>query len=331
MTAEPLITIGIPTHNRLDGLRRAVRSALAQDCGGVEVLISDNASMDGTEAFCRDLERQCRNVRYLRHPVDRGPTANFNAVLRGARGKYFQFLSDDDWLEPSHAARCIAWLRSHPGHTLVRGRTRYVAEHGATATGMPLSLEQPSGAARVRAFISAVDDGAIIYGVIPREVLDRVSDIPNVLGNDWIFVSELAFLGKIRTLEEVTLHRNLGGTSSSHRGLAATLGLSPLHAVLPYLAAGCAVVREVGWRSPVYARLRRPRRLLLAASCLPAMVRRQAWVVVLAFGRPRATRWAYRALKHAYLRIDQRTGGRLALHYPGHSTATPTHTRDDGV
>lgn len=67
--SAPLLTIGIPTFNRLGLLRRAVKSALDQDCGDLEILIADNASPDGTEEYCRELAAREPAVRYIRHSV----------------------------------------------------------------------------------------------------------------------------------------------------------------------------------------------------------------------------------------------------------------------
>ena len=51
-----LVSVGIPTYNRLTGLRTAVESVLTQDYENVEIVISDNASNDGTLEYCQALE-----------------------------------------------------------------------------------------------------------------------------------------------------------------------------------------------------------------------------------------------------------------------------------
>ena len=67
----PLVSVGIPTFNRLIMLRRAVDSALSQDYPNLEVVISDNASTDGTQAWCEQLARRDSRVRYVRQPNTR--------------------------------------------------------------------------------------------------------------------------------------------------------------------------------------------------------------------------------------------------------------------
>ena len=49
----PLVTIGIPSYNRAEMLRRSTESALCQDYSMIEV-ISDNASTDNTQDICEE-------------------------------------------------------------------------------------------------------------------------------------------------------------------------------------------------------------------------------------------------------------------------------------
>ena len=53
--ANPLITIGIPTYNRVSLLKGCVESALAQSYPNIEVIVSDNASTDDTLAFLQSI------------------------------------------------------------------------------------------------------------------------------------------------------------------------------------------------------------------------------------------------------------------------------------
>lgn len=318
----PLLSIGIPTYNRVEALRRAVESALAQDCGDLELVVADNASTDGTEAYCRALAAQDPRVRYIRHPANRGPTANFNSVLRLARGDYFLFLSDDDWLHPAYASSGIAWLRTHPGYAMAGGHPTYLREDGSAVSGLPIDLRQASAERRVHAYFRDVDDGAAIYGVLPRAILERVSDIRNVVGNDWLFVAEIAALGRIAALADVHLFRSLGGTSASYHDLATTLGLPRVQRRFPFLTTACAFAADAIWRSPVHrATFAPPMRFMLVALCAASMARRQLWLGVLSLGQYRLTRRPYGMAKAIYHCLNDRVGARLTPRFPGHSTA----------
>ena len=126
----PLVTIGISTYNRVDGtFPEALRSALAQTYDHLEVVVSDNASEDGTEAFMAT--QPDPRLRYHRHPRNVGAHANFNTCLQLARGTYFLLLHDDDLLEPDFVKRAMAQLgASRPG--VVLGGVRIIDGDGVT-------------------------------------------------------------------------------------------------------------------------------------------------------------------------------------------------------
>ncbi len=77
-----------------------MESVLAQENPNFELVISDNASTNGTQTVCEDFCRRDNRIRYLQQANNAGPAANFQAVLDAARGELFMWLADDDWLGP---------------------------------------------------------------------------------------------------------------------------------------------------------------------------------------------------------------------------------------
>jgi glycosyltransferase involved in cell wall biosynthesis len=103
---DPFVTIGISTFDRVQGtFPAALRSALGQDYESLEVVVCDNGSTDGTEAFMG--QQSDARLRYHRHEANIGANANFNACLALARGTYFLLLHDDDLLEPGFIRRAV--------------------------------------------------------------------------------------------------------------------------------------------------------------------------------------------------------------------------------
>ena len=93
----PLLSVVIPTWNRAQLVRDAVRSALGQREGEVEVIVVDDASTDATAALLEDEFGDRVGVLRLEHR--RGPGGARNAGARLARGELVAFLdSDDVWL-----------------------------------------------------------------------------------------------------------------------------------------------------------------------------------------------------------------------------------------
>ena len=110
-TDRPLVSVGIPTYNRLPRLQRAVASVLAQDYPNLELVVSDNASTDGTEAWLAELAEAHPNVVVHRNPANIGPTRNFNQARDASRGDLLLWLGDDDVIEPGYVSACAAASR----------------------------------------------------------------------------------------------------------------------------------------------------------------------------------------------------------------------------
>lgn len=92
------VTIGIPSRNRRDLLLRTVQSLLEQTYPHVQVIVSDDASEDGTaEALATITDPR---LVYFRQQENTGVVRNQNAVLQAAEGEFFILSSDDDILAP---------------------------------------------------------------------------------------------------------------------------------------------------------------------------------------------------------------------------------------
>lgn len=93
--SNPLLSIIIPTHNRQNFLPHAVKSALDQTMGNLEVIVVD----DGSEPPV-DLPPDPR-VRLLRLAKSRGVSAVRNIGTNEAKGRWVTYLDDDDRLLPN--------------------------------------------------------------------------------------------------------------------------------------------------------------------------------------------------------------------------------------
>ena len=85
----PLVSVGVPVFNGEAFLEDAIRSALAQSLGDLELILCDNASQDRTAEICSDYAARDARVRYFRNPRNLGAAANYNLAFSHARGRYF--------------------------------------------------------------------------------------------------------------------------------------------------------------------------------------------------------------------------------------------------
>lgn len=117
-TGAPLLTIAIPTYNRARFLAESlavlgpqIQQLAQQHPGEVELLISDNASVDATANLLDATEQDGLPLRRLLQPENIGSDRNFVACFRAARGRYFWLCGDDDILRPGAVAAVLDAIR----------------------------------------------------------------------------------------------------------------------------------------------------------------------------------------------------------------------------
>jgi hypothetical protein len=86
---------------------------------------------------------------------------------------------------------------------------------------------------RVIAYYCRVKDNGLFYALM-RTAQVQECELENKMGGDWFVVASLASRGKAMIVPEVSLHRELGGTSASYRGILKTLGLPQYQATFPH-------------------------------------------------------------------------------------------------
>ena len=138
--ATPLVSVIVPTFDRLLYLRPAVASVFAQTLVDWELIIADDGSDEPTRAYLSALQSEPR-VRVIWLPHCGNPAAVRNRALRQARGEYLAFLdSDDEWL-PTKLERQIAALRGCPQRRW--SYTGYVIIDARGESCAPASVARP--------------------------------------------------------------------------------------------------------------------------------------------------------------------------------------------
>lgn len=103
--AAPWLSVLVPVHDVERYLRGCVESVLAQSVAGIEVVLLDDASRDGSLRVAQALrDAHPGVVRILRHPSNLGLSETRNRLLQEARGGYVWFLDSDDVMLPGALA-----------------------------------------------------------------------------------------------------------------------------------------------------------------------------------------------------------------------------------
>lgn len=114
VTPADLISVVIPTRNRRERLREAITSVQAQNWPTLEIIVVDEASIDGTDAMLAEMANIDPRLRVLRNPTPLGGSGARNVGWQVATGEYVAFLDDDDIWLPGKLLHQHALLAANP-------------------------------------------------------------------------------------------------------------------------------------------------------------------------------------------------------------------------
>lgn len=109
-------------------LAEAIESVLKQDAGGMEVIVVDDGSTDGTPGILSKLESDAR-IRVLRQS-NQGLVAALNAGIQLSRGEYIARIDADDVCMPGRLSAQRSFLERHPEVLAVGGAIELIDEYG---------------------------------------------------------------------------------------------------------------------------------------------------------------------------------------------------------
>jgi glycosyltransferase involved in cell wall biosynthesis len=185
------VSVIIPTRDRCERLRLALRSALAQRDVDFEVIVVDDASADSSVAMIVALDDA--RVQVVRNDVARGESGTRNRGIARARGTWIAFLDDDDLWAPDKLALQVGALRTsgrqwaYGGHVVIDEALRVL--HGSpppAAEVVAVSLERHNAV-----------PGSASSVIVAAELLDRVGPFDERLRRtpDWDMWLRLAHVG----------------------------------------------------------------------------------------------------------------------------------------
>lgn len=105
------VSILIPTKDRLALLKEALASAQAQTHADLEIVVSDDGSSDGTQAWLREAAAADPRIVIPPRNPQPGLFENINHLLDHKRGDAFGVLADDDRLLPTFVQRLLEPLQ----------------------------------------------------------------------------------------------------------------------------------------------------------------------------------------------------------------------------
>ncbi len=206
---HPLVSIGVPVFNAERFLARALDSLLDQTLTDFELIISDNASTDGTQGICEDYVRRDRRVRYIRQKSNIGAPRNWNVLVHEARGLYFKWASANDYCSPMMLQRCVNVMKADSGIVLCYGRTQFVDENEKPIEiyERDKSIDECQPSKRFESVYTQLWLNNAQCGVFRLDVL-RLTRLDRLYPTgDIALMAELALYGRFHLIPDVFLFR----------------------------------------------------------------------------------------------------------------------------
>lgn len=197
---NPLITVGIPTYNRVDLLKDAIDSVLNQNYSNLEIVVLDNASTDGTEKFMQEYCGKYENIKYFRNESNVGAIKNYKKLSGKLNGKYIFFLPDDDYLiDGAFFRESVEIMENNYRVSLVRG----IVQDYRTANNFisTITYKYRKIVEGNEYFLNYAKEGTEhiqgFFALIRKESFDEVGGIDEVCFLDMVLYLKLFLVGDV--------------------------------------------------------------------------------------------------------------------------------------
>ena len=196
---DPKVSVLIPSYNQERVIEQTVLSALTQDYDNLEVVVSDDASLDRTPQLLRELQGQYpERLKVFLHQNNLGVTRNHTRGLLECRGDFIAFQDGDDLFLPGKIKKQVRFMLEHPECTICS----HDVDVFDSETGKTLYLWSQRFGRREGRIRELVRYGNYLSSV---SVMVRRSHLPEYgyddrirIGSDWLLWLEVLARGKGR-------------------------------------------------------------------------------------------------------------------------------------
>ena len=112
-TREPLVSVVMPTYNRVKLLPRSIDSILNQTYKNFEFIIVDDASTDGSKALLESYAKKDPRIKIIYNEQNKGISYSRNRGTDAAKGKYIAIMDSDDYSFPERIKKHVDYLEKN--------------------------------------------------------------------------------------------------------------------------------------------------------------------------------------------------------------------------
>lgn len=206
MSGLPLVSVCLPVYNGERFIRQALESLLGQTYKNLEVVVSDNASIDHTEQIAREYAANDPRLRYQRNASNLGYTTNLRRAVELATGEFVMFASVDDTRPQNVIETCVNALMRNSRAVMAHGPIVFVFpdERPSVRVANPMDMDDLAQNDRVKLFARAINNGCMVYGLYRKEALARCF-YPNTYAQEYVLLLQMTLLGPLVNIDQPML------------------------------------------------------------------------------------------------------------------------------
>jgi glycosyltransferase involved in cell wall biosynthesis len=207
------VSLGLPVYNGELYLRDTLESMVAQTFPDFELVISDNASTDGTEAICREFADRDPRIHYYRQEQNAGAAANFNRVFHLCHARYFKWVTHDDLCAPTYLERCVRHLEQDSSVVLCYAIHNVIDAAGKEIDRVAevLPVDEPDASRRYAHLLRRFRHNTIpcdpSLGLMRADVLRQTRLLGPYPVSDFTLLAELSLRGRFLEIKEYLFTR----------------------------------------------------------------------------------------------------------------------------
>ena len=125
---KPLVSICIPTYNGAEFIAEAMDSAILQRYPNLEIVVSDDASVDDTLEIIESYKDKTQIPIHIHHHAPNGIGGNWNYSIEKSNGTYIKFLFQDDFLMPNCITEMVKLMEEDASVAIVASKRDFMIE-----------------------------------------------------------------------------------------------------------------------------------------------------------------------------------------------------------
>lgn len=238
----PLVSIGMAVFNQAGFLQKTIESLLAQEYQNFELIISDNASDDGSVDICEHYAKQDNRISFLRNTYNIGKIGNFDLVLNRSAGEFFLWSTGHDLFHPKYLSMLVKEFKAnddsvalcYPGIGFIDENDNLI-QHDKDNCIDTRGMEPID---RFRKIIWNFSLGNKSAGLFRTSVIKQVWEPYMMRGPDYMIAAQLSLIGTIAQVNDQLFYKRRSRLIENQivekDKYKKTFSLSRYEAIIPY-------------------------------------------------------------------------------------------------